>query len=554
MSNAGRYLGPNIRTGANSYRLAPIHINVPRLERLTHVGRVSEGINDEYRRGTSLGSGKLSPITPFIWEDFVGEHRHKKSLIDAAYAPIFKGLQERTINEIEKHKEFAKTGQALSALNAAQKDLETTVKSLEEKEIEFESKATEAYSLYGLYPLYLMVDLPFRKIYDGVHKGADGFFQSLIEIDVAYKAALEQKRISLERNILANQLPELAQKINQQENASPNDPGRVASWASNKLSVLNIEKNVRLGLLAYFHQEAIVKAAGNLDSLTRAQALERYVVAIDHTISTEKSAIGPYQQVNNNIKSPLSKPELEALYALIELQKNKSTGPRWLDYHTSLLHSESVRQLTEMSNAFKGMVARAKEAEAKQAADQQKQDYLDGLSFVADANEKALQKYGANLSGIAKALQSNVSGKNIRSYTQAMATFEKVTLNQKTWLSHPDRQAVVNALNAFGKETFADNVTRLGKAFGVVGKIVQADKIYNHTVHGFLTGDFKPLMLELEAMALGIGVGAVLAVVTAFFFPVFVTTTMGAVVVSVMMASAAAYIDAEKVDQINNLL
>ncbi|MCK3844445.1 colicin-like pore-forming protein [Pseudomonas sp. W15Feb34] len=250
----------------------------------------------------------------------------------------------------------------------------------------------------------------------------------------------------------------------------------------------------------------------------------------------------------------MSKPELEALYALIELQKNKSTGPRWLDCHTSLLHSESVRQLTETSNAFKGMVARAKEAEAKQAADQQKQDYLDGLSFVADANEKALQKYGANLSGIAKALQSNVSGKNIRSYTQAMVTFEKVTLNQKTWLSHPDRQAVVNALNAFGKETFADNVTRLGKAFGVVGKIVQAEKIYNHTVHGFLTGDFKPLMLELEAMALGIGVGAVLAVVTAFFFPVFVTTTMGAVVVSVMMASAAAYIDAEKVDQINNLL
>lgn len=154
MSNAGRYLGPHIRTGANSYTLAPIPITAPRLAPLMHTGSVSWGLTEGYRRGEGPGSGKLSPITPFIWEDFVGEHRYKKTIIDAEYTPIFNGLSERTLNDIENKKEFAKQGQALTAINAAQKDLETTVKVIEDKEVEYESKTKDAYSLYGLNSLF----------------------------------------------------------------------------------------------------------------------------------------------------------------------------------------------------------------------------------------------------------------------------------------------------------------------------------------------------------------------------------------------------------------
>lgn len=554
MANARTYLGPHIRTGANSYLMAPIPITAPRLTPLSNLGRVSSGINDEYRRGTSLGSEKLNPLTPFIWDDFVGEHRYKKTLIDADYTPIFNALPARAQNEIEQKKDYAKQGKALSAINAAQKDLETTVKAIEEKEVEYEARAKDAFSMYGLNPLFLMIDLPFRKIYDGVHQGADGFNKALSEIDVAYKAALDQKRLSLEIKILTSQLPALAQKIDQLENSSPDDSSRIASWASSWSSAINIEKNVRLGSLTYFHQEAIIKAAGSVDGLTRSQALEKYVAAIDGNVTTERAAIGSYVIANPSIKSPLSKPELEALQTLIDLQTNTTIGKRWLDYHISLLHSESVRQLTDLSNAFKDMLARAREAEAKKVEDKQKETYLSSVTFVADANDKALQKYGAQLSGIAKELQANVAGKNVRSYKDAMATFEKVQNNPKAKLNAQDKQAVATALNAFDKATFADNVNRLGKAFGVVGKIVQAQSLYEKTVHGVLTDDWKPLMLELESVALGVGAGAIVAFVTAFFFAPFAASAAGVVTVAVLMAAVASYLDANKADEINNLI
>jgi len=554
MANAGTYLGPHIRTGANSYLMAPIPITAPRLTPLSNLGRVSAGINDEYRRGTSLGSDKLSPLTPFIWDDFVNEHRYKKTEIDAEYTPIFNALTAETLSAIEQKKEFAKQGLVLNALNSAQKDLETTVKVIEEKEFDYETKNEEAFSMYGLNPLFLMIDLPFRKIYDGVHQGVEGFNKALVEIDGAYKAALDQKRLSLENNILASQLPALAQKIDELENSITDDSGRIASWASDRLSVINVEKNVRLSSLAYFHQEAIIKATGNVDDLTRSQSLEKYIAAIDGNIAVEMAAIGSYAIANPSIKSPLSKPELEALHTLIDLQTNTTIGKRWLDYHISLLHTESARQLTDISNAFKSMLARAREAEAKKLEDKQKEAYLSSVNFVAGANEKALQKYGSQLSGIAKDLQANVTGKNVRSYKEAIATFEKFKSNPRAQLNAQDRQAIATALNALDKATFADSVNRLGKAFGVVGKIVQAQSLYEKTVHGVLVDDWKPLMLELESIALGIGAGAIIAFITAIFLAPFATSAAGILTVSVLMAGAASYLDAKKVDEINNFI
>ncbi|WP_439864573.1 colicin-like pore-forming protein [Pseudomonas antarctica] len=200
------------------------------------------------------------------------------------------------------------------------------------------------------------------------------------------------------------------------------------------------------------------------------------------------------------------------------------------------------------------MLARAKEAEAKQAADQQKKDYLDALSFVAAANERALQTYGEQLGSIAKELQADVSGKNVRSYSEALATVEKIRANPKFRLNIQDRQATINAINALDKATFAENINRLGKAFGVVGKIVQAEKIYDTTVHGFQTEDWKPLMLELEALALGIGAGALVVVGMAFFFPVFTVTTLGIIAVAMILALVSSLIDSKLADRINNVI
>jgi len=190
----------------------------------------------------------------------------------------------------------------------------------------------------------------------------------------------------------------------------------------------------------------------------------------------------------------------------------------------------------------------------KELTPDEKAAYTDAVSFVSTANEHMLQKYGANLSKVAQDMQAEISGKKIRSYAEAMATFEKVSANPRMKLNALDTQAVVDALNALDKATFADNITRLGKAFGVVGKVVQAEAIREKTVSGFQTGDWKPLMLELEAMAVGTGAGILVATSMAFFFPVFASAAAGVVVVALMMAATAAYFDAAKVDEINNMI
>lgn len=161
---------------------------------------------------------------------------------------------------------------------------------------------------------------------------------------------------------------------------------------------------------------------------------------------------------------------------------------------------------------------------------------------------------GANMSNIALEMQASISGSKIRSFNDAMTTFEKVRVNPNTRLSAQDTKAVVDALRALDKATFADNVTRLGKAFGVVGYISQANSVREAAAVGFETGSWKPLMLELEAMALGIGAGALLAVIFALTAPVWSSTAVGVVVVAVLMAAIASLFNAKSVDKINNLV
>ncbi|KFF42143.1 hypothetical protein JH25_27595 [Pseudomonas sp. BRG-100] len=181
-------------------------------------------------------------------------------------------------------------------------------------------------------------------------------------------------------------------------------------------------------------------------------------------------------------------------------------------------------------------------------------EFKDSVSFASAVSEQIVTKYGTHLGKIAKDLQSNITGKKIRSYAEAMATFEKVNANPRLKLNAQDRQAVVNALNVLDKATFADNVRRLGKAFGVTGTIVQADTLREKTVLGYQTGDWKPLLLEFEAMAAGKLAGMAAGAILAFLLSLVSAPAAIAVpAVAVLMAAVASYLDAKKVDEINNM-
>ncbi|NUU34422.1 colicin-like pore-forming protein [Pseudomonas sp. C2B4] len=578
MSGAGRYLGPHIKTGPNSYEIGPVPIRALRLP--TFNGSQGLYINTEDHRGRTPSKDKLDPLTPYIWDDFIGEHRANQSIIDDEYQEIFNRITITVSNEIEQRKQGAKSGQQLNQIDNAKTDQTTTINTIRLKEQEYQSQIETAHSLYGQNPFFLMKDLPFRKVVDGVNSVPPDLLGAYAAIDRAYRSALELKRLSLENNILASHLAGLAKSLSQAETGSQAEPAQMSSWLAERLYATNTEKDIRIQLLPHFLQAEIAAATGSVEGLTHSQSLEKYKAVIDNLIVQNQAAVGTYATANPNIQLPLSKPELESIKSLVHLQANTNLGKRWNDYHASLLHSESVRHLAAAASAFGELIARAKEAEnsleqirlvteaearrvaaeqariaAEEEARAEESVYKEAVSFLADTNKHILEKYGAELSKVAQDLQTNISGKKIRSYDEALASFEKINSNPNLKLNAKDTQAVVDALNALDKATFADNAKRLGKAFGVTGKIVQAEAIREKTIIGIQTGDWKPLGLEIEAIAAGALAAYAAGILLAGFFatigsPVLLSVPIAALII----ASAASYFDSETVDEINKYL
>lgn len=70
-------------------------------------------------------------------------------------------------------------------------------------------------------------------------------------------------------------------------------------------------------------------------------------------------------------------------------------------------------------------------------------------------------------------------------------------------LNGKNTAAVVQALRALDKATLGDNMTRLGKAFGVTGGATQAQGVVEAAATGFQAGEWKPFLLEMESAVVG---------------------------------------------------
>ena len=222
--------------------------------------------------------------------------------------------------------------------------------------------------------------------------------------------------------------------------------------------------------------------------------------------------------------------------------------------------AEAARQAEEAQRQEQARQAALRLEEEKQriAAETEAKridDYKRAVAYVADANKFILEKYGAKLHQVVMDLQKDVSGKKIRSYNEALRTFEQVRTNPNARLSPQDTHAVVDALNALDKATYMDSVNRLAKGFGVTGKIVQAHSVVEKAIIGFQDGNWKPLLLEFESIAAGAGAGLLVAliappVLAAFSFP----PVIAVVATGLLVAGVAALLDAKTVEKINNTI
>jgi len=367
MNDKDKYLGPHKQIGPGSYELPASSVKgiAPDKKWIPEVR--AWGLNNEVRRGTSEGSGKLAPLTPFIWDDFMNEQKYAQDHIDLEYSGIFNSLGETISRDIEHAKQAASGNGNFSLAEKARSDQQATIKFISAKVLEYQSYIESAHSLYGANPFYLLKELTFRKIKETLDSPTPNIPAAYDAVDRAYRSALELKRLAWVMAVAANQLPELSAKKDQAEAAVPVSREVAKRLAAERLSIVDQETTIRFQFLPVFLVDGILAQSGAIEG-SLSQTLTRYKRAAGNIIAAEKAAVRPYAKAKTNpaIHFPLSKPELEALKNLVDLQASSRLGKRWQDHHASVLHSESARHMAAAANAFTGLIARAREAEHTQ--------------------------------------------------------------------------------------------------------------------------------------------------------------------------------------------
>lgn len=199
----------------------------------------------------------------------------------------------------------------------------------------------------------------------------------------------------------------------------------------------------------------------------------------------------------------------------------------------------------------------------KQAVDAAEKEALMGAAdIITGTGEKISEYLGEKYKNIANEIAGdlrNFQGKKLRSLSDALKTLEKIIGNPNMKISQADRNVLANAVRHIDTKTLADNFQRLGKAFGMFGNVLTAEKLREKAAVGFETGNWQPLMLELEAMVLsgyatGITMGVfssiLLTIASVLSLPA-TSTIIGAVILTSIVTS---FIDAELADKINKNL
>lgn len=122
-----------------------------------------------------------------------------------------------------------------------------------------------------------------------------------------------------------------------------------------------------------------------------------------------------------------------------------------------------------------------------------------------------------------------------------------------------DKQALINAMKSVNANDVANRFSHFGKFFKAADIVMKIDKIREKSIEGYNTGNWGPLVYEVESMVLS-GVAAavaigfvtgVLSLLALLGVPVLVTSVL-AIVSFVAIAYYTSRINAEFAERFNN--
>lgn len=180
--------------------------------------------------------------------------------------------------------------------------------------------------------------------------------------------------------------------------------------------------------------------------------------------------------------------------------------------------------------------------------------------IIISVGDKTGEYLGEKYKALSREIADNIKnfqGKTIRSYDEAMASINKLMANPYLKINDADRDAIVNAWKAFDAEDMGNKFAALGKTFKAADYVMKANNVREKSIEGYQTGNWGPLMREVESWVIS---GIASAVALSFFSAIFGTfamlgvfsTSLAGILAVILAGLVGALIDDDFVDKLNN--
>lgn len=187
---------------------------------------------------------------------------------------------------------------------------------------------------------------------------------------------------------------------------------------------------------------------------------------------------------------------------------------------------------------------------------------IQASSVIVSAGQQISKSLGVKYNNIANEIAAdikNFQGKTFRNIDAAMVSLNKLLANPKMKIKAGDKPALLNTWNHLNATDMAYKFGFLGKAFSAADITIKIENLRQKTIKAVDTGDWKPVLLEVESWILsGIATGIALSILASLSTFLAATVGLPATIVTVLgiigIALAASLIDDKLADKINNWL
>lgn len=246
--------------------------------------------------------------------------------------------------------------------------------------------------------------------------------------------------------------------------------------------------------------------------------------------------------------------ELRKIISENEFFASKETrkGIRYIGKNKRI--NEAKRLTSEANSEIKLIqLARSKLAENEREVLKKTSD------LILDMGEKISSAVGREYKSASIQIANeikNFQGKRIRGFDDAMKSLNKVTSNPNFKMSKADKEAVINAWRYVNANDMANKLKNLSNAFKVFEIVNKVEKVREKSIIGYETGNWGPLMLEVESWVIS---GVVAGVALGLFAAILATLPISGLALTALsllgimgISYLASFIDAGMAEKINN--